>query len=307
MQKRVSIIIPAYNEEAGIGGVLRELIESFGDRHEIIVVDDGSTDGTAKAVGEFSGVRLIRHRRNFGYGAALKTGILNSTSELVCFFDADGQHNPEDITRLLEAAPNADMVVGARGRSAFKLIRRMPGKLLLGLVARLLTSRKIPDLNSGLRLVRRQIMLRYIHLLPDKFSATTTMTMIMLVRNYTVVYIPITVRKRVGVSQVRQFRDGLGALLLLVRMILLFNPMRFFLPLGVFLLVPGMIYGMVMLYLVGIGFPVGGLLIILTGLLSLVFGLVCDQISAMRLELFERQNEYNRYKMDNDEESGNKA
>ena len=283
----LTIIVPAYNEEAAIEKTLTGLLSLYRDWAEIILVNDGSTDRTAELASSLEGVRVLSHKRNFGYGAALKTGISRARTDLVCFFDSDGQHDPEDVTRLYEALGSADMVVGSRGGSAFKDLRRGPGKMVLHLLANLLSGKKIPDLNSGLRLIRRDILLRYLHLLPDGFSASTTSSMVFMVRNYQVRYIDIRVRARTGKSQVHQLRDGSATLLLITRTLLLFNPMRFFLPFSLIFLILGGGYGLFKLYQVGFGLSPGSLLILFIGIMAFVFGLICDQISALRLERFE--------------------
>lgn len=294
---RFSLIIPAYNEEEGIGQTLDQVIARFGQRADIIVINDGSSDRTAAICAGKAGVRVIEHKQNFGYGAALKTGTLEASTEWVCFFDADGQHDPADVERLLAVAAQGglDMVVGSRGASAYKNLSRAPGKLVIHCVAQLLVGRQIPDLNSGLRLVNRNVLLRYLHLLPDGFSASTTSTMIMLSRRYAVRYLPIIQRRRVGKSQVRQVRDGLATLMLLLRLITLFNPLRFFIPISVILFATGMIYGSYKLIQSGHGLSTGSLLIIGMSATAFFFGLLCDQISQLRLERFEEHEALRRF------------
>lgn len=295
--KEFSLIVPAYNEDKGIGDTLRGLVERFGDRAEIIVVNDGSTDRTAEICARQHGVKLVDHKRNFGYGAALKTGVIEATGKWVCFFDADGQHDPADVERLCEEAAqgDAEMVVGSRGHHAFKHLARAPGKMVIHAVAQLLVWRKIPDLNSGLRIVERDVLMRYLHLLPNGFSASTTMTMIMMSRNYSVRYIPIMPRPRVGKSQVRQLRDGILTLALLLRLVTLFNPIRFFLPISILLLGVGITYGAYKLHQFGTGLSTGSLLIVGMGAIAFFFGLLCDQVSQLRLERFEEYDVMRRF------------
>lgn len=286
--KQLTIIVPVYNEQESIGAVLAHLKEMYGGEADIIVVNDGSTDKTEEIIHRISSIRVISHKRNFGYGAALKTGILEASTELVCFFDGDGQHDAKDVRRLLDALGEADMVVASRGTKAFKNMVRAPGKLVLHIVANFIAGRKIPDLNSGLRLIRREIILRYLHLLPNGFSASTTSTMIMISRDYDVKYIPITPKERKGNSQVRQVRDGAATIMLIARIVLLFNPMKFFGLFGLIFLITGSVYGAYKLFQTGIGLSVGSLLILSVGIVSMLFGLICDQISHMRLEKYEK-------------------
>ncbi|MFH2138236.1 MAG: glycosyltransferase family 2 protein [Candidatus Omnitrophota bacterium] len=288
-KKKISIIIPAYNEQNSIGKTLEGLVKEYSDMAEIIIINDGSNDKTPEIIRQFKEVKLINHKHNHGYGASLKSGIHYASTDAVCFYDADDQHHNKDIERLIKEIDNADMVIGSRGISAFKNWLRAPGKLVLHFIANFLVNQKIPDLNSGFRIVKRDILLKYIHLLPDGFSASTTMTMVFLSRGYDVKFIPITVKKRIGTSQVRQLRDGVNTIKLILRLIMLFNPLRFFVSFGFISIGIGMIYGTYKVFTNNqMGFPVGALLIVLTGMLSFIFGLLADQISALRLERFEK-------------------
>jgi len=283
-----SIIIPAYNEGKSLRSVLDDLTRTFVDRAEIIVVSDGSTDDTAGIAKSFSMVRCFEHNRNRGYGASIKTGIRQANANLLCLFDADGQHHSTQVARLLDEYHGEDMVVGSRGAGAFKNLYRAPGKLILQLVANFLAGVHIPDLNSGLRLIRRDVILRYVHLLPDGFSASTTTTMVFLTRKYDVKYVPVITRQRRGKSQVRYLRDGINTIILILRIIMLFNPMKFFLTFSAFFVSAGLSYGIYKLFTNHqAGFPVGALLVVSTGVLSFVFGLLADQISQLRMERFE--------------------
>jgi glycosyltransferase involved in cell wall biosynthesis len=218
-------------------------------------------------------------------------------SDWLCFFDADGQHNPEDISRLLAACEQTDMVVGARRNAASLLWRRSLGKLVLHHLANFMAGRKIPDLNSGLRLVRREVIMRYLHLLPDGFSASTTMTMALIVRGYDVIYIPIEAKHRQqGHSQVRQLQDGGNTILLMLRIMLLFNPTRFFLPLSAAFFCVGTVYGIYKIFEVGLGLSGGSLLLIFIGLFAFVLGLLFDQIASLRLEKLEDHTHFRRSK-----------
>lgn len=284
----LTVIIPAYNEAEAIGHVVSELLEAaVGTR--VIVIDDGSEDSTGD-IAEAAGAMVIRHRRNRGYGAGLKTGMRAAKTGYVAMYDADGQHRPEDLVRLFSAAGQHDAVIGARDKESYQAASRRPGKWLLGKIANALVGQKIPDLNSGLRVFRREVIMRYLHLLPDGFSASTTSTVCMLQRGYDVVFLPITTRKRVGKSNVRQIRDGLNAIFLMIRLIILFNPTRFFLPPAVLLILIGLVYGAVTAIREGLGVPTLALLLVSTGLITGMFGLLADQISSLRRELFEKDS-----------------
>lgn len=229
----VSAVIPAFNEEAGIGRVLEELKGSLGRSswpHEIIVVDDGSSDRTGTIAREH-GVQVVSHGVNRGYGAALKSGIRAARSPYILIIDADGTYPIDAIPRLLEAARNQDMVVGSRtGRNAKVPLVRRPAKWVLRRLAAYLAERPIPDLNSGLRVFRKDRAMQYFPILPSGFSFTTTITLALLCNDGQVTYLPIDYAKRTGRSKIRPIRDTLNFLQLIIRAILYFNPLRIFVP-----------------------------------------------------------------------------
>lgn len=285
---QVTVVIPAFNEAEALGDVLAELRAAIpGIR--ILVVDDGSTDGT-QAVARSAGVAVVRHSRNRGYGAALKTGFRAATTPYVAMYDADGQHRPEDLLELMQDAAKHDIVIGARGKDSDRALIRRPGKWVLSWIANYLTGTHIPDLNSGLRVVRRDVMLRYIHLLPDGFSASTTSTICFLQRGYDVAFVPIRTRKRKGQSTVKQVRDGMNTIVLIVNLIVLFSPGRFFVPPSALLIATGLVYGVARALVSGLGIPTLALLLVMTGLITGLFGLLAKQIATLRIELFERDN-----------------
>jgi glycosyltransferase involved in cell wall biosynthesis len=281
----LTIVIPAFNEAAVIGSVVASVRELCGHFvQEIIVVDDGSQDETA-GVAERAGARVIRHRQNQGYGAALKTGIRQATTEFVLTMDSDGQHRAADIPRFLEMAAEYDMVVGQRLALIHSPLWRMPGKWLLGLMANYLTRRRIPDLNSGFRLIRREVALRYLHICPAGFSFSTTITMALLNRGYQVRYLPIQVNERVGRSTV-SVKAGFQTIILVLRIATLFDPLRIFIPGSLLIGTTGVLWG-VPYALAGRGISVGAMLAIVTAIFLFGLGLLSDQISQMRLERFE--------------------
>jgi glycosyltransferase involved in cell wall biosynthesis len=286
--RRVTIVIPAHNEEQAIGEVLTRLrTQQHPAIAEVIVVDDGSTDRTAE-IAEECGARVIRHPRNRGYGAALKTGVKGTDSDYVLTMDADGQHRLADVMKLCDAVSGErapDCVIGHRTRLLHSPLWRMPGKWMLKALARVLTQRKIPDLNSGLRVVRREVLLRYLHLCPSGFSFTTTITVALLSRGYSVEFVPIEVERRQGKSLV-SVGTGFQTILLVLRLASLFNPLRVFLPLALGLITFGTAWAVP--YLVrGDGLTVAAMLSILTGVLLFGLGLICDQVAQLRLERYE--------------------
>jgi glycosyltransferase involved in cell wall biosynthesis len=278
----VSIIIPAYNEAESIGSVVQELIKGFkGKKVEILVIDDGSNDHTGESA-RMNGATVIRHSRNKGYGAALKTGIRNAHGSWVLFMDADGQHRAEDALKLLSAVGQNDMVVGQRAQLVHSPFWRMPGKWALGWMANYLTRQRIPDLNSGLRLIKREIVARYMGLCPNGFSFSTTITMIMFNRGYEIAYVPFEIRTRRGKSTV-SVATGLDTLLLILRIATLIDPLRIFVPLSLIIGFIGLAWG-IPYAIMGNGISVGSMLAIVTSILLFSIGLISDQISQMRLE-----------------------
>lgn len=240
----ISIIIPAYNEEKSIQQVVRKLKEVRpGD--EILVVNDASKDRTAELARE-AGARVISHQTNLGYGGSLKTGIRHARHSVLMFFDADDQHDPADIEAIIAGLVDNDMSVGARPKGSGALYRRS-GKWFLHRAANYLVGRKIPDLNSGLRAIHRDYALQFLHLLPNGFSFTTTLTLAMMRSGYQVAYVPISVKQRIGTSTV-SLKDFFRTLFLILRMTTLFAPLKIFLPASLFLLalaVPSLVYDLV--------------------------------------------------------------
>ncbi|MFH1776970.1 MAG: glycosyltransferase family 2 protein [Candidatus Omnitrophota bacterium] len=282
MQKRFSVIIPAYNEELGLKNTLKNLkLGNFAC--EIIVVDDGSRDNTVK-IAEQAEVKVIVHPYNKGYGAALKTGVRAATAEVVIFMDADGQHNPEDLPALLKHIDEYDMVVGARGKNSQNHLLRSPGKKVLSLIANYLSGMKIPDLNSGFRAIKRSLVLEFMHILPNTFSFTTTITLAILKGGYNVKYVTITTARRKGKSTVNPARDGIRTILLIINTIVLFDPLKVFIPISFGLFIPGLIY-MLQQLLTKRNIPDGALLLIISAILIFFFGILAEQVSQLRRQL----------------------
>lgn len=283
LDSKLSIVIPAYNEEGAIYGTITTLKTVF-PNSEIIVVDDGSDDATFENAKRASGIKLARHLFNRGYGSAIKTGMGIATREYVAWFDADCEHNPDDLKGMLETIERESLVaiIGQRSRSASAPFLRIFGKWLIKMTARSLRVKAGPDLNCGLRIFRRKVVIHYLPLLPDGYSASLTTTMIMVERGYPFAFYPVTTGQRVGYSKVK-LADGFIALVLVVRTIMLFAPLRIFFGFGMFLLFTGLLYGVPMAMVYGHGFPAAAVLVVLAGLLLCMLGLVADQISQMRL------------------------
>jgi len=285
-QHAISIIIPAYNEEASIAHVLQGL-EPWRARAEIIIVDDCSTDRTAQ-IAEQAGFRVIRHRMNKGYGAALKTGIRAATGDIIVMMDADSEHNAAQISNLLDHLDDNDMVVGARTKGSYAPLMRRPGKWLLSIVANYLAQTNIPDLNSGFRAFRKDVVKLFLHILPNGFSFTTTLTLALFKGGYSVAYVPITTSPRIGTSTVNPIRDGLNTLMLIIRIIALFDPLRVFVPTSAVLFFIGIVYWLADILLrQRLNIPSGAIILILAGIIIFMFGILADQVSAIRREKYE--------------------
>jgi len=277
----VSIVIPALNEAGSIGDVVRRLRDAAAWK-EILVVDDGSDDETGPRSAE-AGATVVRHPYNKGNGAAVKTGIRRASGEFVLIIDADGQHRPEDALRLATALGDFDLVVGARAPATQASTRRRAGNALLNGLASHLTGRSIPDLTSGFRGARRSCLREFLHLLPNGFSTPTTTTLAFIKAGYNVTFLPIEARRREGRSKIRFARDGAGFLLILLKIVTLFSPLRVFTPVAAVSLAVGMAYGAVNLILAG-RIPNGAVVLILFAVMVFLVGLVSEQIATLRFE-----------------------
>jgi len=282
----VSVVVPAYNEEAAVADDLRRIIEVLEQGpwpFEVVVVDDGSEDATAERALEVEGVRLIRHGRNRGYGAALKTGIRHARGEIIVITDADGTYPPQYIPQLVEALDDCDMAVGARvGKDAKIPPLRRPAKWFLTKLASYLAEAKIPDLNSGLRAFRKKDVEPFMNLLPSGFSFTTTITLAMLCNDMVVRYLPIEYKPRKGKSKIKPIQDTYNFILLVLRTICFFNPLKVFMPPALTLMGLG---GMMLAYHVIKDMNVyqSELLLLLTGMQLAALGLIAEVLSKSRL------------------------
>lgn len=286
--KDLTICIPAYDEAGAIGNTLKELRENLPEA-EIIVVDDGSSDDTVAIAKSVEGVIVLSHNRNIGYGAAIKTAICHASRKVVAWYDADGQHNPADLRRVVEPVLSGDkeVVIGVRDKSSDAVLMRLPGKMLLKLIAELVARSPVPDLNSGMRCIKKKVIRRYLHLLPDGFSASSTSTLLMMKRGYRIGYVTISTVKRIGTSKVRIFRDGLATLQLILRILILFEAFNFFMILAFLQIIPALIYGIATFIINRMGFPIMASTVLISGILTFFMGIICDQIVAIRKERFE--------------------
>lgn len=237
-QPAFSLVIPIYNEEEGVTQTLDDLHRVLGQsgcQYEVIAVDDGSSDRTADILARRTDIRLIRHGRNRGYGAALKTGIARAKYDLVAITDADSTYPSDRLPDLVRMAGETDMVVGARtGENVtYSTLRKIP-KWFLVHFSEWIVKQKIPDLNSGMRVFRKASVMNFFSILPDTFSFTTTITLAMLTNNYIVHYEPIDYFHRAGRSKIKPIRDTLRFIQLILRVGVYFAPLRIFLPVAGF-------------------------------------------------------------------------
>ncbi len=276
-----SIVIPAVNEAASIGSIVRELLDAAGWR-EILVIDDGSSDDTG-ARASAAGARVIRHPYNKGNGAAVKTGIRHATGRFVLIADADGQHRPADAARLVSYLDRYDLVVGARSSGTQASLARRLGNSALNRLASYLTEQPIPDLTSGFRAARRECLLEFLHLLPNGFSTPTTTTLAFMKAGYSVRFEPVDAAQRQGASNIRLGSDGVQFVLILLKVITIFSPLRIFLPVSVASFLVGATYAAWTIATQSHVTNSSVLLILLSVVIFLV-GLVSEQISSLRFE-----------------------
>ena len=292
----LSVIIPAYNECLVVGPVIEALSDDLKPLKdwpfEIIVVDDGSSDGTGD-IAEETGARVIRHKSNRRYGAALKTGIRAARYGVICITDADGTYPNGRIPDLLERLNESDssMVVGARTGAdvAIPFLRRAVKRVIVNM-AGLVVNQRIPDLNSGLRVFRRKIAMRFLSLLPNGFSFTTTITMAMLSNGYIVEFIPIDYYERVGRSKFRPIGDTFNFVSLVMRIALYFTPLKVFLPLSGLMLVLAIMWALITKLVFGLLADVSTMVIVMASVQVAVVGLLAELISK-RLPNYYRDEE----------------
>ncbi|MCK9290086.1 MAG: glycosyltransferase family 2 protein [Bacteroidales bacterium] len=277
----ISIVIPAYNEEAGIRKSLDGIVEkNYHSIYEVIYIDDGSTDKTYEIITEYP-VKCVRHPINKGYGAALKTGIRKATGTYVVILDSDGQHDPKYLDQLIGMLPDYDMVIGERTANSFQVKSRQKGKRLIRILGEMLVEQQLPDYNSGFRGFDRQLITELLHIMPNGFSFSTTSTLAFLKEGYTIGTFPIVVEERIGrSSNVKFLKDGSKTLLLIMRIIMLFNPLKIFFPASLLFFFLGIGWGIAGYLLAG-RFPNSASLLTILGMFIFFIGLLADQISLL--------------------------
>jgi glycosyltransferase involved in cell wall biosynthesis len=287
----LTVLMPVYNEAEGVGPTLDRLLQMLRDfptmKWEVVCVNDGSTDATAQVLSAYkneSEVAVLTNKSNRGYGAALKRGARRARGRMVALIDADGTYDPEDLTPLLKAIQRgADMAIGARvGQNVHIPPMRRPAKWALTKLAEFLAREPIPDLNSGLRVIRRELLMEHMGLLPDGFSLTTTLTLALVTGGWRVEYIPISYAKRMGQSSIRPIRDTLKFVGIILRTTTHFNPLRVFGPVSGALMLAGVGVGFISKFVFGELMDATSVTLFLGGLQLLATGLLADLIAARR-------------------------
>ncbi len=287
----ISIVLPAKNEAANLGVLLprlRAVAERLGGPAEIIVVDDGSTDDTRDVCAK-NGVRVISHPYGSGNGAAVKSGARAARGEVLAFMDADGQHDPELLPQLLAKLEEGyDMAIGARTAADHAGVHRFAANAFYNWFASWMVGRPVPDLTSGLRVVRADKFRRFLYLLPNGFSYPTTITMSFFRSGYPVAFVPVAVHRRGGKSHIRLFRDGVRFLLIIFKIGTLYSPLKIFLPISLSFFGTGMVYYLYT-YLTMHRFTNMSALLFINSILVFLIGLISEQITALNYKDSDRE------------------
>lgn len=231
---KISVVLPAKNESGAIGETIRK-IQALNLADEILVVNDGSSDQTA-VISESAGAKVVSHSYSKGNGAAIKTGARSASGDIIIFMDADGQHDPNDIPRLIEKISEGyDLVVGARQKGSQASLGRGIANGLYNNLATYMTEHQVEDLTSGFRAVRANKFREFLYLLPNGFSYPTTSTMAFFRAGYSVAYVPIHAAKRIGKSHIQPIKDGMRFFIIIFKIATLFAPLKMFIPISVLL------------------------------------------------------------------------
>lgn len=285
--EKFTIIVPCYNEERTIVQVVESLKKIECDK-DIIIINDGSNDMTLDLLKKIEGITVISQPYNKGNGASVKTGIINSKTENILVIDADGQHNPDDIKNIISGLDTFDMVIGARVEGSETSWFRNFGNNIFIILGKFLTGFDILDMTSGFRAFKKSQIIKFFNLYPNGFSFPTTSTMCFLTSGLNVKYIPIKSFKRVegSKSKIKPFKDGMKFILIIFR-IIMFNPLKIFLPVGLLLFFLGILWSIKTIYFTS-SFSIGGILLLISGINLFFFGFIFDQIMAIRKDLIQK-------------------
>ena len=277
---KLSAVIPVYNEEGAVSHVIdnvQRVLDKTSFEYEIIIVNDGSTDKSRGILEEIRKIKVVHHPYNLGYGAALKTGIRNAKGDFILIIDSDMTYPIYEIPLLLKYIDEYDMVVGAR-KKVNDLISRRIAKFILSMLAYLIYGRKVPDLNSGMRIFNKEIALKFFNIYPSGFSFTTTITFAFLTNNHTIKYVPINYGKRVGKSTIHPFKDFINFATLIVRVMVYFKPFRVFLIFSMLLFLLGVFFFLYSYLMLNKVMDITVIVILLASLQVFLFGLIADLI-----------------------------
>ncbi len=275
----ISIILPAKNESASLKLLLPELKQTISNA-EIIVIDDGSSDDTV-AICQKNQIKVISHPYSMGNGAAIKTGARAAKGNIIVFMDADGQHKPEDIPRLIEKlSAGYDMAVGARDYESQAGMHRAFANGFYNRLSSWMVGQKIHDLTSGFRAVRANKFRKFLYLLPNTFSYPTTITMSFFRAGFGIAYVPIQAPKRIGKSHMNVLRDGLRFLLIIIKIGTLYSPQKLFLPVSLSFFLTGACYYLYTFLSIH-RFTNMSALLFISAILTFLIGIVSEQVSAL--------------------------
>ena len=283
----LTIVIPVYNEASALPTLMTELKSVIAVQGvNVVFVDDASTDGTPRLLESIAGekrVRVLRHKVNRGYGGALKTGLLHARTRYAVTMDADGQHRFEDVVAMLARmqASDADLIIGQRAAAAAHSAYREVGKTVIRVLARIMLGARVGDLNSGMKMYRTDLVQAYLPLCPDSMAFSDIVTLIFIGQKHLVLEQPIEIRHRMGGHSTITTRTAFETVMEIYSIIMLFNPLRIFLPVALFFIIFGVAWGLP-LVLRGRGVSVGSMLSIMTGLIGLFLGLLAEQLALIR-------------------------
>lgn len=293
---KVSVVIPAFNESQTIADLIHRILQRYPE-FEVVVIDDGSDDNTAEVAAD-AGARVYSHPYNIGNGAAIKSGIRAATGEILVFMDADGQHDPEDMGRMLAHMPEFDMVVGARAKGSQASIGRSIGNKIYNWLGSYVSKFQIQDLTSGFRAVKADVARSFVYLLPNTYSYPTTITLGVLRTGRSVKYIPITARpRRKGNSNIRLVQDGIRFFMMIIRICTLYSPMRVFLPVSIIMFMLGSLRYLYSFITEG-RFTNMSALLYVSAIIIFMMSLISEQICQLRFERRERKIPMKRRKSD---------
>ncbi|HET8760892.1 MAG TPA: glycosyltransferase family 2 protein [Nitrospiria bacterium] len=287
---RVSLVIPVHNEAMNITDLVKRTRDVLGPEDEVLVVDDGSTDGSGQLARD-AGARVVSHPYRMGNGAAIKSGIRSARGSVVVMMDGDGQHNPADVPRLVAQIGPYDMAVGARAAGSQSDMHRWLGNRFYNVFASYLTNRPILDTTSGFRAIKASLARRFVYLLPNAFSYPTTLTMATIRAGHSVTFVPIVTARRKGESKLQPLRDGARFLVIMFKIATLYSPIKVFLPVSAAFFATGLGYYLYT-FIESRRFTNMSALLFINAVIIFLMGLVSEQIAQMRFEHSERLTDH---------------